>query len=150
MFGEFAEIVGLVLFGMVKFLFTPSAIMALGYNFWETLIISLIGGWLGVLVFYYAGSAIFSWISEFKKSKGPKKKFTKRNRWVIWLKNSFGIFGVSAIIGVGSIPLVCLLAAKYFRHDKKTIYYLVISIFIWAIGLTGLSFLFKPYLLELL
>jgi hypothetical protein len=150
MFGEFAEIIGLILFGTVKFLFTPSAIMALGYTFWETIAISLTGGWLGVLVFYYAGSAIFGWIAEFKKSNEPKKKFSKRNRWVIWLKNSFGIGGVVAIIGVASIPIICLLAAKYFRHDKRTVYYLLFSILVWAFGLTGLSFLFKPYLLELL
>ena len=147
MFGEFGKIFGLILFGMVKFLFTPPAIVALGYTFWETIIISLISGWLGVLVFYYVGSAIFAWIAEFRSTNTRKKKFNKRNRFVIWLKNSFGIKGVSVIIGVGSIPLVCLIAAKYYRDDKKTIYYLLFAVLIWAFGLTGLSFLFKPYLL---
>ena len=145
MFAEIAEILGLILFGTVKFLFTPSAIMAMGYNFWETIIISLAGGWLGVLVFYYLGSAIFAWIAEFKTTKKQPKKFNKKNRYVIYLKNRFGNKGVAAIIGVGSIPLVCLLAAKYFRHDKKTVYYLLFSILIWAFSLTGISFLFKPF-----
>ncbi|MBD80717.1 MAG: hypothetical protein CL840_17515 [Crocinitomicaceae bacterium] len=147
---QVAEIVGLILFATVKFLFAPSAIMALGYSFWETIAMSLFGGWLGVVFFYYTGSAFFGWLSGFGKKNKPKRKFSKKNRFVIWLKNGFGLNGIAIILGVGSIPLVCLLAAKYFRSDRRTIFYLLTSVAVWGVSLTSLSFLFKGYLLELL
>ena len=58
--GAIFEIIGLILFSSVKFLFAPSTAYALGYTFWQTILISLIGGWLGVFVFYFAGSFVQS------------------------------------------------------------------------------------------
>jgi len=71
--GAIFEIIGLILFSSVKFLFAPSTAYALGYTFWQTILISLIGGWLGVFVFYFAGSFVFDWWS--KISKPSDKKF---------------------------------------------------------------------------
>jgi hypothetical protein len=147
MWAEVAELIGLVLFTSVKFLFAPLTIYALGYTFWQTIIISVFGGWLGVIVFYYSGSLIFNWLGKFQRKKSPKK-FTKRNRFVIWLKNGFGLNGIAFVLGFGSIPIVCLLAAKYFRSDKRTIYYMMASVIAWSFVLTGVSVWLKPYLLR--
>jgi hypothetical protein len=144
---QLAEILGLVLFASVKFLFAPTTIYALGYSFWQTILISIVGGWLGVFVFYYTGSFVFSWWAKFNRKKTPRK-FTRRNRFVIWLKNGFGLNGIAFVLGFGSIPIVCLVAAKYFRHDKRTIYYMLVSIIVWSFILTGLSVWLKPYLLR--
>ncbi|MGB0403274.1 MAG: hypothetical protein ACPGEG_04200 [Salibacteraceae bacterium] len=147
---QIVEIAGLILLSSVKFLFAPSTVMAFGYSFWETIIITLSGGWLGVFVFYFAGSAIFDWIAKaFPKKKTPKK-FTRSNRFVVWLKNGFGLVGISVVLGFASIPLVSLLAAKYFRHNSKTLIYLISSVTIWGFSLTLASFLIKPYLLQLI
>lgn len=145
---EAAEIFGLIIFTSVKFLFGPTTIIALGYTFWETIGLSILGGWLGVFVFYYGGSWLFGVISS-NSSKKPKKKFNRQNRFVIWLKNGFGLNGIAFTLGWGSIPLVCLIAAKYFREDKRTIYYLLTSIVAWSFLLTGVSIFLKPYLLQL-
>lgn len=144
------EIASLVLLSSVKFLFAPSTVMAFGYSFWETILITLSGGWFGVFVFYFGGSAIFDWTAKAFPSKKTPKKFTRSNRFVIWLKNGFGLTGISIVLGFASIPLVSLLAAKYFRHHTKTLIYLLVSVTIWGFSLTLGSFLIKPYLLELL
>ncbi|MCB0481951.1 MAG: hypothetical protein KDC83_11005 [Flavobacteriales bacterium] len=146
---EAAEIIGLLLFISVKFLFGPTAVIALGYSFWQTILISIVGGWMGVFAFYYGGSWLFELISKYTKTKN-RKKFTKKNRFVIWLKNGFGLNGLAFVLGWGSIPIVCLIAAKYFRHDSRTIYYMLGSIVVWTFVLTGLSILLKPYFLMLL
>lgn len=139
---ELLEIVGLVLFTSVKFLFAPSTIMALNYNFIETVVISIIGGWLGVFIFYYGGGAIFDWLNRFQKA--GKKKFSRKNRLIIWLKNDFGLNGIAFVLGFASIPIVCLIAAKYFRSNARTIYYLLVSIVLWSFALTGISLWLVP------
>lgn len=143
------EILGLLLFTSVKFLFAPSTIIALGYSFWETILISVIGGWLGVFVFFYSGSWLFSAIEQYTGSK-KRKTFNKRNRWIIRLKEGFGLNGIAFVLGWGSIPIVCLIAAKYFREDRRTIYYMLTSIVAWSFILTGISVALKPYLLRFL
>lgn len=133
-----------MLFTSVKFLFAPSTTYALGYSFWETIFISIAGGWFGVFVFYYSGSVVFDWWA--KISKPSKRVFSKRNRFIVWFKNDFGLAGITLILGVGSIPIVCLLAAKYFRTNQKTIYLLLISTVIWSFILTGFSVWLIPIL----
>ncbi|MAZ36774.1 hypothetical protein N8085_00680 [Salibacteraceae bacterium] len=135
--GAIFEIIGLILFSSVKFLFAPSTAYALGYTFWQTILISLIGGWLGVFVFYFAGSFVFDWWS--KISKPSDKKFSKKNRIIVWFKNDFGLLGITLVLGFASIPIVSLLAAKYFRHLPITIYALLASTVVWAFLLTGIS-----------
>ena len=135
--GAIFEIIGLILFSSVKFLFAPSTAYALGYTFWQTILISLIGGWLGVFVFYFAGSFVFDWWS--KISKPIDKKFSKKNRIIVWFKNDFGLLGITLVLGFASIPIVSLLAAKYFRHLPITIYALLASTVVWAFLLTGIS-----------
>jgi len=135
--GAIFEIIGLILFSSVKFLFAPSTAYALGYTFWQTILISLIGGWLGVFVFYFAGSFVFDWWS--KISKPSDKKFSKKNRIIVWFKNDFGLRGITLVLGFASIPIVSLLAAKYFRHLPITIYALLASTVVWAFLLTGIS-----------
>lgn len=139
---EIVEILGLVLFSSVKFLFAPSTTYALGYSFWQTIIISIVGGWLGVFVFYYAGSWVFDWWS--KISKSSDKKFSKKNRIIVWFKNDFGVLGIALVLGFASIPIVSLLAAKYFRHLGITIYALLVSTVAWAFLLTGISIWLIP------
>lgn len=135
--GAIFEIIGLILFSSVKFLFAPSTAYALGYTFWQTILISLIGGCLGVFVFYFAGSFVFDWWS--KISKPSDKKFSKKNRIIVWFKNDFGLLGITLVLGFASIPIVSLLAAKYFRHLPITIYALLASTVVWAFLLTGIS-----------
>lgn len=133
-----------MLFTSVKFLFAPSTAYALGYSFWETIFISITGGWFGVFVFYYSGRVVFDWWA--KISKPSKWVFSKRNRFIVWFKNDFGLAGITLILGLGSIPIVCLLAAKYFRTNHKTIYLLLVSTVIWSFILTGFSVWLIPIL----
>jgi len=119
--------------------------IASGYNFWETLLVSITGGLLGVFVFYFSGKAIFEFFGKFKKSDQPKKVFTKKNKMIVRLINKFGLIGLSAVLGVASIPLTALLAARYFQDRKSTLVYLSLSVLAWAVLLTIFSVSIKPF-----
>ena len=139
------EILGLFLLSSVKFLFAPASSIALGYDLPKTIIITFCGGSFGITIFYFIGSAIFNWWTKHKKTPKKKKRvFTSTNRKIVFIKNKYGLIGLCLITpGIISIPVGSILAAKYFRHDKKTFPYLIASLFIWCISLSSLAYFFK-------
>ena len=134
---EIMELLGLWVFVIIKFLFAPSTLYMLGYEFWPTIFYSITGGWLGVIVFYYGGKAIFKWIDRTWPAKRTRKKFTELNKMIVRFKKRYGLNGIAFLLGVGSIPIITLVAAKYYSNERRTIVYLVISVVVWSFILTG-------------
>lgn len=133
-----------MLLSSVKFLFTPSAMVTAGYGFYETVFISMAGAFMGIVIFYFGGSAVFAWFDRLKWREGkPRKIFTKRNRLIVNYKNKLGVVGLAATIGLISVPLCSLLAAKYFHHKKKTVWVLMASAAVWTLFLASVSIYFK-------
>ena len=137
------EIVGLFLLSSVKFLFAPSASVAAGYGFVETLIITISGGVFGVFLFFFSGSWILAKWGAYFPNKNPSKKFSRKNKLIVSTKNKFGVIGLAILMGVISIPLASFLAARYFRYNPRTIPYLIASICLWSLGLTFFSIVIK-------
>jgi hypothetical protein len=129
------EIIGWWLLAIVKFLFTPSAMIAAGYTYLEVLVVSASGACMGVLIFFYAGERIFSLF----KSKKPGKIFTPGRRRIIRLKSRFGIKGLMLFSAFLSVPISSILAARYFRHERSTVPMMMIGFGVWAVILTTLS-----------
>ena len=144
--GEVAKVAGLVVFSSVKFLFAPSTVYFSGYSYIETIGITIIGGWLGVAVFFYSGTYIFDWIARtFQRQDKKKRVFRRRNRIIIHVKNRYGIIGLALISpSLISIPLGCLLAAKYFRNDKRAVPIFFSAVVFWSFVLTSLSAFVGP------
>ncbi len=143
--GGILEILGLFLLSSVKFLFAPASSIALGYDLPKTIIITFCGGSFGTTIFYFLGSAIASWWAKHKKKPKKKKKiFTNTNRKIVFIKNKYGLIGLCLITpGIISIPVGSILAAKYFRHDKRTFPFLIASLLIWCITLSLIAYFFK-------
>ncbi|NQV52278.1 MAG: hypothetical protein HQ500_03805 [Flavobacteriales bacterium] len=143
---EVLRIIGLILFSSVKFLFAPSTVYLSGYNYWQTLLITIVGGILGVTVFFYTGSAIFSFIKDrFSTSGTARKTFSKKNRFIIRIKASWGILGVAMLSPcLLSIPLGSLIAARYFRYDRRTLPMLIGAVVFWSLLLTTATALIGP------
>lgn len=51
----------------------------------------------------------------------PKKKFTRLNKFMVKLKGSLGIYGITLLAPLFlSIPLGSIVCAKFYGHHKKT------------------------------
>lgn len=143
---EILKILGWLLFSAVKFLIAPGSIYIIGhYSYWETIAISIAGGWIGVSGFFYFGKIFFSffeWISNRLRTgiRKPKKKMSKISRYIITIKNHrLGLFALALITpSIISIPVGSILAAKYFSHDKRAVLILFIAVVFWAFILTSL------------
>lgn len=149
MSSEILQLVGVFLISSTKFLFAPSTTVGFGYSYWETILITITGGWFGVLVFYFFGRVVVDLFMRnyFKKKDAQKPKFTRTNKMIIKVKSKFGIVGLAFISPVTiSIPVGSILAARYFGDNKLSIYYLMASIVFWSFTLTTISFYFKQML----
>ncbi|MEZ4721233.1 MAG: hypothetical protein R2813_05080 [Flavobacteriales bacterium] len=142
---EVLQIVGLALLASVKFLYGPTAVYLAGYGFVQTLLITTAGGFFGVFVFFYAGEMLMAgWRKLFPRKK-PKKKFTKGNRAIIKVRASYGLYGLAFITPcIISIPVGCLLAARFYDGHKLVIPLMFASVVFWSIVLTSITFLVGP------
>lgn len=147
MLTEITQIVGWILFSSVKFLFAPTFVYSAGYTYSETIMITMIGGAIGVLLFFYGGRAFFDWFAKtFSSKKSTNKKVvTKKNRLIVKIKNKYGVIGIAAVSPcLISIPIGAILASKYYRHDKRAIPTFMASVVFWSFTLTTITSIFGP------
>ena len=129
---------------MVKFIVTPSLMVARGWGFWSTVIITSSGAAAGVWVFFYFGKWILRKWAEFRGEKEPKRPFlhppTKTRGSVS-----------SAVWHVGTARCEwpdfradCLHfgSCKYYERHERMPWILVLAFVVWSFILTALSFWF--------
>lgn len=144
---EFVQILSWLLFSAIKFFLAPTAVFLSGYSYSETIAITITGGFMGVFAFFYGGGAIFQWIAMRFSSNKPvnKKIFSKKNRAIIRVKRSYGLFGLAFLTPcLFSIPIGTIIAAKYYRHDKRAIPAFLTSVVLWSVALTTMTSSFGP------
>ena len=150
-FVEVIKVVSLVLFSSVKFLFAPFTVTASSYSLIETIAITITGGFAGVLFFFRFGGWALDRLTLLMYGDKPRKRITRKNRLIIWVKSKLGIVGLSLITpSLISIPLGALLAAKYFRSDKRTVPFLMLSVVFWSLVLSTFSHLVYPLLIPII
>ncbi|MDP4267314.1 MAG: hypothetical protein Q8880_07765 [Bacteroidota bacterium] len=155
----------------IKFIIAPLLAFKYGFNFYQTILITTIGGISGVIFFYYLSEwlvkkynifypRIKAFFYSIKKSKSQKpahhhlhipgetfirevKIFTRRNRMIIRSKNKYGLIGIALLTPVlFSIPIGAFIAYRYFSHKKRTIGYLTLSVIVWSIILSSALLIF--------
>ena len=139
------EIVVLLLLSSVKFaLAVGYMLFNKGFGYWETVMILMCGGTIGVFSFYFFGEWIMHKWKAFRNSKKTPKKFTKTNRLVVKIRRKYGLIGLALITPVLlSIPVGCIIAARYYRFSYKVILYLIGSVVFWSFVLPLLSLYYK-------
>ncbi len=138
-----------VILSATKFLTAPITSLNIGFGYLETLLITSIGGLIGVFFFFYLSSAIMLLISKLsshqskKKPSKPKKKFTWKNKMIIHIKREYGLIGLAAVTPVLlSIPLGTFLAARFFSDKKLVIFYLSASVVVWSVIVSSVVIIF--------
>ena len=137
------EIVLWMFGAVVKFIVTPSLMVARGWGFWSTVIITSAGATTGVWVFFYFGKWILRKWAEFRGEKELKRPFfTPQRRRVVRFRRLFGMWGLLAVSGLISVPIASILAAKYYERHERMPWILVLAFVVWSFILTALSFWF--------
>lgn len=130
---------------VLKFVVTPSAMIASGHSAWTTWVVASSGSAAGVLGFWHFGKWWFQWL-EARMGPRPergKRIFTPRRRRIVKVKNALGLRGLLLASGLISVPVAATLGAKYFRSQTSAKYLLMLAFTLWAAALTTASWLLK-------
>ena len=138
---EFYEYLGWFLLAVLKFVITPSTMIAAGYSWLNTFLTVSISSAIGFSAFYFFGDIIFGGLERMKRT--PSKRFTRMNRRIIKVKMKYGLLGMGVIAGVISVPLAGLVTAKFFRHPRTALPAMIIAFSSWTLLLTSVSWLIR-------
>lgn len=132
---------------VLKFFFSAFVSYQFGNSFWQTVLLIGAGGCIGAFLFYSGSAGVLEWFRQRRirsraraiaKGEPPKRIFTRTNRAIVRLKRGYGLQGLVFLSPpILSIPIAALLAAKYFRHDRRTLPFLLLSVVIWSFVLSA-------------
>lgn len=144
---EALEIITVMAAGVLKFFFSGLISYRFGNTYLETVLLTAAGGCVGTVFFYRVGARVMEWFRKrhirrlaYARAHGiaPKRIFTRTNRMIVRVKRGYGVKGLAALAPpVLSIPITSVLAAKYFRHDRRTLPLLLSSVVIWSFVLSA-------------
>jgi uncharacterized oligopeptide transporter (OPT) family protein len=148
----------------VKFIFAPLISIGYGFNYFQTVLITTIGGILGFLFFFYLSRwlilqfnrlcpIVFSYFTgntvekakEILNCGEPKKKkaFSRKSRTIVTIRKKYGFLGIIMLTPVLlSIPIGAFLAQKYYSKRSNVLVYLSLSIILWSFLISSVFFLF--------
>jgi len=135
------EILGWGALAIIKFVLTPSSMIAAGYSVGQTILIVAIAASIGFTIFYFFGELIFKLLE--KRSKSKKKTFTRFNRRIVQIKQRFGIVGLAGVCVIISVPISGLICARLFNTPRRDIPVMCIAFTIWTVALTLVSWYVK-------
>ncbi len=136
----FFKYLGIILLSSVKYLFAVVPLLV-SNNYWlESMVLCLIGGTLGVLVFTFLGEQI----TKFFQKRNWFVPTIKRKRNFINLKNGYGLIGIALISPIGiSIPVGCIVSMAIANDKKKVLTYQLGAVVFWSVLLFGLKGFFN-------
>jgi hypothetical protein len=138
------EFIAWIVAAVIKFLVTPSLMVARGIELWEVVGITSGGAALGVLVFFRFGKWLFKTWAKITERKGVHRPvFTPGRRRIVRMRNRFGVWGLFALSGLISVPIASLLAAKYYEDDRRMPWLLMLGFASWSVLLTFISWSVK-------
>lgn len=123
-------------------MFAPFGGPPLKLTFLETYFACCAGAILSSFIFYFAAEYFLKRAQQKKLASGKKSKvYTKTNKFIVKIKNSFGMIGVAFYCPFFlSIPLGSMIVAKFYGKKRITYPLIVLGIFVNGIITTSISY----------
>lgn len=149
--GHYLVLIGL---GTFKFMFAPLYGIANHLSFLESYFFTVIGGIISAFVFYWPAEYFMARAArktiekrEIAIKNGEKiiqkKIFTRRNKAVVKVKTTLGIWGISLFVPLFlSVPAGSIITAKFYGKDRRTFYIVLLGLGINGLFFTSLFYIF--------
>lgn len=137
--------ISVLFMSVIKFMFAAPVSYGFNHSYLQTMVLLAIGGSGGTLIFFLLGKRVMEWFrlryvrkksERLARGLPARSVFTRTNRWIIRMKRSYGMFGLAVMPPILSIPITAVLAAKYFKHDRRTLPVLVSAVVVWSVVLS--------------
>jgi len=133
---EFWEAIGVMFLSTLKHTLVgvPSGFAA-GFSTLEVMLYTAIGGVIGVFFFmYFASSTKKAYLWFLKKRGITPRKFTKTNRFIVRIKQRFGLYGLAFITPpLISVPVGAIIVATIYKNKIRAFTFMVAGVLFWSI-----------------
>lgn len=119
-----------IILSMLKYQFC--LITATVATSWLLLLLTMIGGILGIIIFTQIGYDLEKWLVK----RFPRwfKRFTLKNRILVKLRRNWGIWGISFLTPILlGIPVGVALCLTLTTDKRKIIKPMILSLFVWTL-----------------
>ncbi|MFN8396770.1 MAG: hypothetical protein U0176_19245 [Bacteroidia bacterium] len=104
-----------------------------GFSYWEVAIYTAIGGIIGVGFFLLLASSFQHTLRKWFPRKKKKKVFSRKNRFIVRVKKSFGLAGIAFLTPwFLSVPIGTFISFGIYKNRKKVFLYQSASIILWS------------------
>ncbi len=128
----------ILLTSTAKFSMVSFAVIASGLGI-QSALMNVAGGIIGIIVFTYLGSKISIWLVK-KWPNKYGKRFSKRNRFLVRIKRSFGLGGIAFLTPIIlSIPVGVMFCLSITNNRRRILWNMIAACVFWGLVL------FVPY-----
>lgn len=125
-----AKYISVVLASMVKFVAGPITGVALGLQWWETALCTVVGMMLSVVIFLFLGTAIQHLMNRYRKQKPTL--FSKQTRLAVRVWKKSGMTGIAFLTPLLFTPIGGTLIAVSFKVPRLTV---IAQMLFWGVVL---------------
>lgn len=137
---ELLKALSIIFLTMLKFIAGPTLGYAAGFSLLNTILITVVGMMLSVLLFTFLGDFLRKRV--FRKFFERKKKFSKRNRRFVTIWKKYGVVGVAVLTPLLLTPIGgTILLTSVGTPNQKIILYMFVSAVCSAVVFSSLIYL---------
>lgn len=137
---ELLKAVSIIFLTMLKFIAGPTLGYAAGFSLLSTILITVVGMMLSVLLFTFLGDFLRKRV--FRKFFERRKKFNKSNRRFVTIWKKYGVVGVAVLTPILLTPIGgTILLTSVGTPNQKIIAYMFVSAAFWAVVFSSLIYL---------
>lgn len=133
--GEFIEAITVILISAVKHTLggIPAGYIA-GFDYLEVVLFTLIGGVIGTVFFVYSARGSKKlYLRYLERNNKQPRKFTRMNRWIVRIKQRFGLYGLALITPpLISVPIGAVIAATIYKDKRRVMLFLILGVIFWS------------------
>ncbi|MDH5599444.1 MAG: hypothetical protein OEY34_09975 [Cyclobacteriaceae bacterium] len=146
---SFYEVILVFFATMVKFMAGPVGGYSFGFNYFTTILITVLGMMASVFLFNYFGEWLTKRVLRKIFYKQRQKLFTKKSRRFVRIWRKYGISGIAFLTPVVFTPIGgTLILTSLGSPRKEVFFYMILSAIFWAVLITSLMFFFGNAILE--
>lgn len=140
------KILTVVLWSAVKYIVGISFAIGFGFNPLHTLLLTVGGGMIGVVVYLYLWDLILRIIYRFRPKKNKPIKFTPLKRRLVKFIKKYEVWGIAFLTPIITPPVGTILASSI-EHNKWRIKLLMfLSFTFWTVIFLVFKILYNIYL----
>ena len=134
---QIIQAISVLLLGCVKFFLAIPLAAQYDFTFWETFLLSCLGGIVGIIVFAKFRKAVLKLYYRIYPFNYNVKNKGLRRTIALKTARKYGLFGIAFLTPVFlSIPIGTFIALHFFPNKKKTLPILFASVLGWSFLLT--------------